>query len=276
MATIFGVLAALVLVRQPSRQGDPNSLIDIPFAIHLPPVGLLAVLYGLRDTAVGYSGYLPARDPDHLRRRHQRHGLRLLLFGRPRGRSIPRDQGRAEQASDAFGANWWQTFRRVTLPAIRWEAGITAAGPDQPQGQVESGRGQRRLRQGDRGRDPAALRPRQQFENNGAMATPAPKPAGQPADPGPEGTWTGPWRRELMVDTTRTSTRRSVISRRSSTASRRRPRWPADRAGPSGSGNDPHGPSPGLEEAGLRHRARIEDVTHALSQDRGIGFVFQH
>jgi sulfate transport system permease protein len=25
-----------------------------------------------------------------------------------------------EQAASTLGANWWQTFRRVTLPAIRW------------------------------------------------------------------------------------------------------------------------------------------------------------
>jgi sulfate/thiosulfate transport system permease protein len=25
-----------------------------------------------------------------------------------------------EQAAHTLGANWWQTFRRITLPAIRW------------------------------------------------------------------------------------------------------------------------------------------------------------
>ena len=25
-----------------------------------------------------------------------------------------------EQAAQTLGANWWQTFRRITLPAIRW------------------------------------------------------------------------------------------------------------------------------------------------------------
>jgi sulfate transport system permease protein len=28
-----------------------------------------------------------------------------------------------EQAARTLGANWWQTFRRITLPAIRWGVG---------------------------------------------------------------------------------------------------------------------------------------------------------
>ncbi len=125
--TIFGVLAALVLVRQNFRgKAILNSLIDIPFAISPVVIGLsLVLLYGPRDTAIGQWFF--------------QHGI-LIIFSTPGiviacifvslpfvvREVVPVLQeigDEQEQAAKTLGANWWQTFWRITLPAIRW--GVT-------------------------------------------------------------------------------------------------------------------------------------------------------
>jgi sulfate/thiosulfate transport system permease protein len=125
--TVFGVLAALVLVRQRFRgKAILNTLIDIPFAISPVVIGLsLVLLLGPRDTALGKWFF--------------EHGW-LIIFSTPGiviacifvslpfvvRETVPvlyEIGDEQEQAAKTLGANWWQTFFRVTLPAIRW--GVT-------------------------------------------------------------------------------------------------------------------------------------------------------
>lgn len=125
--TVFGIAAALVLVRQNFRgKAFLNTLIDVPFAISPVVIGLaLVLLYGPREGIVGEWFF--------------DHGIRII-FSTPgiviacMFVSLPfvvrevvpvlREIGdEQEQAASTLGANWWQTFWRVTLPAIRW--GVT-------------------------------------------------------------------------------------------------------------------------------------------------------
>ena len=125
--TVFGILAALVLVRQRFRgRALLNLLIDIPFAISPVVIGLaLVLLYGPRNSVIGQWFF--------------DNGIRIIFSTPgiviacifvslpfvvrevvPVLQEIGDDQ---EQAAKTLGANWWQTFRRITLPAIRW--GVT-------------------------------------------------------------------------------------------------------------------------------------------------------
>jgi sulfate/thiosulfate transport system permease protein len=121
--TAFGVLAAMVIVRGRVRgKALLNALIDLPFAISPVVVGLaLYLLYGRQ-------GWFGSWFLDH--------GIQII-FSTP-GMilatvfvSLPfvvrevipvlRENGTGqEEAAATLGASPWQTFWRVTLPAIRW------------------------------------------------------------------------------------------------------------------------------------------------------------
>ena len=121
--TIFGVLCALLIVRHPfPGKGLLNALVDLPLALSPVVVGFaLFLLYG----RTGWFGSWLSG-----------HGIQVL-FAMPSMilatafvsipfvvrevvpvlREIGTDQ---EQAAETLGASQWQTFRRVTFPAIRW------------------------------------------------------------------------------------------------------------------------------------------------------------
>ncbi|MEA2373018.1 MAG: sulfate/thiosulfate transport system permease protein [Solirubrobacteraceae bacterium] len=121
--TVFGIAAAIALERQRFRgRGLLGLLLDLPFAISPVVVGLaLLLVYG---RAGWFGTWLTT------------HGI-TVIFSLPgmvlatafvslpfvARETIPvlREVGTtAEQAASTLGATGWQTFWRITLPAIRW------------------------------------------------------------------------------------------------------------------------------------------------------------
>jgi sulfate transport system permease protein len=117
--TVFGVLCALVLVRQrfPGR-GLINSLIDLPFAVSPVVIGLALFLVWGKDGWLGG----PLADAG-IQVIFSTPGLILATVFvslpfvvrevQPVLQEIGTDQ---EQAAETLGASGWQTFWRVTLP----------------------------------------------------------------------------------------------------------------------------------------------------------------
>jgi sulfate transport system permease protein len=121
--TLFGVVAAITIVRHRFRgRALFNSMLDLPFAISPVVVGLALLL------VYGRTGWFGQWLTDN--------GLRVV-FSTPGmilatifvslpfvvRETIPvlREVGtEQEQAAATLGASGWQTFWRVTLPAIRW------------------------------------------------------------------------------------------------------------------------------------------------------------
>ncbi len=121
--TIFGIGCALLLVRHRWRGNTAiDAVINLPFAISPVVIGLsLFLLYGTQ----GWFG--PALAEAGIKILFSVPGMVLAsIFVSvpfvvretvPVLQEIGTDQ---EQAASTLGANAWQTFWRITLPAIRW------------------------------------------------------------------------------------------------------------------------------------------------------------
>jgi sulfate/thiosulfate transport system permease protein len=121
--TVFGILCALAIVRRKFRgHGLVNSIVDLPLALSPVVVGLALVLvYGrngwwggwLNDQGIEVIFALPGMVLATI-------FVSLPFVVRevvPVLREIGDEQ---EEAASTLGASPWQTFWRVTLPAIRW------------------------------------------------------------------------------------------------------------------------------------------------------------
>ena len=125
--TVFGVMTALVLVRQSFRgKALINALIDVPFAISPVVIGLaLFLVYAPRNSWFG--GWLMDNGVQVI---FSTPGMVLATIFvslpfvvrevMPVLQEIGTDQ---EQAAETLGASPWQTFWKITLPAVRW--GVT-------------------------------------------------------------------------------------------------------------------------------------------------------
>jgi sulfate transport system permease protein len=121
--TVFGVGCALLLVRHKSRLNPLiDAVINLPFAISPVVIGLsLFLLYGTK-------GWLePGLAEAGLKVLFSIPGMVLasvfvsLPFVVRETVPVLQEIGtEQEQAASTLGANAWQTFWRVTLPAIRW------------------------------------------------------------------------------------------------------------------------------------------------------------
>jgi sulfate transport system permease protein len=120
---IFGIPTALVLARNRFRgKGALQAIIDLPFAVSPVIVGVaLIVLWG----SAGALGFV-----------EKDLGLKII-FGLPgivlasvfvtlpfvvrEVEPVLHELGtEQEQAAATLGSGWWQTFRLITLPSIRW------------------------------------------------------------------------------------------------------------------------------------------------------------
>jgi sulfate/thiosulfate transport system permease protein len=121
--TIFGVLAAIVLVRQRFKgRAILNTVIDIPFAISPVVIGLSLILVYGRD---GWFGQWFIDNGVQIIFSVPGMVLATIFVSLPfvvrEVQPVLQEIGdEQEQAASTLGANWWQTFWRVTLPAIRW------------------------------------------------------------------------------------------------------------------------------------------------------------
>jgi sulfate transport system permease protein len=122
--TVFGVLCAILLVRHKWKGNAViDAVINLPFA--LSPIVIGLALYLLYSSNGGWFGPTLAEM-----------GI-VVLFSVPGmvlasifvslpfvvRETVPVLQEigtEQEQAAQTLGANAWQTFRRITLPAIRW------------------------------------------------------------------------------------------------------------------------------------------------------------
>lgn len=122
--TVFGVSISILLVRYtfPGRRAL-NALLDLPLSVSPVVVGLALVLvYGGRDgwfgpTLEGWGVEVIFSTPGIV--------LATVFVSLPLviREVVPvlQEVGfEQEQAAYSLGANSWQTFRRITLPTIRW------------------------------------------------------------------------------------------------------------------------------------------------------------
>jgi sulfate/thiosulfate transport system permease protein len=127
VTTVFGIACAIVIVRHQFRgKALLNVLIDMPFAISPVVIGLALVLvYGSRDGWFGADlaaiGIEVIFTPVGMAIATAFVALPFVVREViPVLQEIGDDQ---EQAASTLGASGWQTFRRITLPSIRW--GVT-------------------------------------------------------------------------------------------------------------------------------------------------------
>jgi sulfate transport system permease protein len=114
---IFGVLTALLLARQnfPGKR-VLNAIVDLPFAVSPVIVGLALILVWGRNGWFHATGIIFATP-----------GIVLatifvsLPFVVREVMPVLMEEGTdQEQAANTLGAGGWATFRRITLPTIRW------------------------------------------------------------------------------------------------------------------------------------------------------------
>jgi sulfate/thiosulfate transport system permease protein len=121
--TTFGLVASFLLVRHEFRgKAVINKLIDLPLAVSPVVVGLALILVYGRDTSVG--SWLNGHGVDVI---YALPGMimatcfvSLPLVVRELVPVLEEIGDEQEQAAATLGASPIQTFRRVTLPAIRW------------------------------------------------------------------------------------------------------------------------------------------------------------
>lgn len=122
--TVFGVVCAILLVRHKWKGNAViDAVINLPFA--LSPVVIGLALYLLYSTNGGWFG--PTLAEAGIKVLFSVPGMVLasifvsLPFVVRETVPVLQEIGtEQEQAASTLGANAWQTFRRVTLPAIRW------------------------------------------------------------------------------------------------------------------------------------------------------------
>jgi sulfate transport system permease protein len=124
--TVFGIVCALVLVRHRFRgKALMNAAIDLPFAVSPVVIGLALILVYGQDGWFG--SWLTEQGIQVI---FSTPGMILatifvsLPFVVREVVPVLREIGtEQEQAASTLGASSWQTFWRVTLPAIRWGVG---------------------------------------------------------------------------------------------------------------------------------------------------------
>ena len=116
--TVLGVVAALTLVRAKIRgKWLLNAVIDLPFAVSPVVIGLALVLTFGREGWIELPFQVVFSVPGMILATVFVCVPFVVREVTPVLKEIGEEQ---EQAAATLGANRWQTFRRITLPAIRY------------------------------------------------------------------------------------------------------------------------------------------------------------